>query len=227
VAMGAVSAAKAAGVHASIALIIGAAACGGAGEGGPTRPPAAPTAGSSAPLGGAPLPASSSAVSSANGLPATGTATTAPVELKSPVPTTMTGDLEAIGLNAKNLPPIEKLEPKMLRAVMKLMARSLGAKCGDCHQEGDFAATTRRKKIAARMWDDFAAKLAMADGSALFCDSCHQGRIQQLDRHDKKALARWMDDNFVAKLARKDGKSHECETCHVDMEMHILSKWAP
>jgi len=138
----------------------------------------------------------------------------------------MAVDLQSLGLDAKSLPPIEKVEPRALRAVMKLMARSLGAKCGDCHQEGDFAAPTRRKKIAARMWDDFVAKLSMANGAPLFCDSCHQGRFQQLDRHDKKALAQWMDDNFVAKLARKDGKSNECETCHVDMEMHLLAKWS-
>jgi hypothetical protein len=105
------------------------------------------------------------------------------------------------------------------------MAKSLGVKCGDCHQEGDFAAPTRRKKIAAHMWDDFAAKLSIADGSALFCDSCHQGRIRQLDRRDKKALSQWKEDNFVAKLARLDGRPTECETCHVDMEMQLLNKW--
>jgi formate-dependent nitrite reductase cytochrome c552 subunit len=75
------------------------------------------------------------------------------------------------------------------------------------------------------MWNDFAAKLAMSGGGPLFCDSCHQGRIVQLDRRDKKALSKWMDDNFVAKLGRKDGKSHECETCHVDMDMTFLATW--
>jgi hypothetical protein len=108
---------------------------------------------------------------------------------------------------------------------MKLLARSLGVKCGDCHQAGDFAAPTRRKKIATLMWDEFAAKLAMTDGGALFCDSCHQGRIVQLDRHDKKALAAWMDDNFVTRLMRKDGQRHECETCHVNMDMTFLATW--
>jgi hypothetical protein len=110
---------------------------------------------------------------------------------------------------------------------MKLMARSLGVKCGDCHKEGDFAAPTRRKKIAMRMWDEFVVKLAFAapDSPVLFCDSCHQGRVEQLDRRDKKALAHWMDDNFVGKLKHKDGASQECETCHVDMEMLFLSKW--
>jgi hypothetical protein len=145
--------------------------------------------------------------------------------LKSPIPSVLAADLQALGLDAKNLPPIEKLEPKVLRSVMKSFAKALGVKCGDCHQEGDFAAPTRRKKIAAHMWDEFAAKLAMADGSPLFCDSCHQGRIQLLDRHDKKALSKWMDANFVDKLVRKDGQSHECETCHHDMDMQFLSKW--
>src|SRR5262249_49061554 len=102
----------------------------------------------------------------------------------------------------------------------------LGAKCGDCHLEGDFAAPTRRKKIAAKMWDEFTAKLSMAaDSSPVFCDSCHQGRVVQLDRRDKKALGQWMDANFVDKLKRKDGKDHGCETCHVAMEMTFLTKW--
>jgi hypothetical protein len=145
--------------------------------------------------------------------------------MKAPVPTAMAADLQAIGLDAKNLPRIEKLEPKALRLVMKLFAKSLGAKCGDCHAEGDFAAPTRRKKVAAKMWNEFAAKLTMADASPLFCDSCHQGRLVQLDRRDKKALGQWMDANFVDKLKRKDGKDHGCETCHVDMEMAFLTKW--
>ena len=145
--------------------------------------------------------------------------------MKAPTPSAMVDDLRALGLDAKNLPPIEKLEPRTLRGVMKLMAKSLGVRCGDCHQEGDFAAPTRRKKIAAHMWDEFAAKLTLADGAPLFCDSCHQGRTTLLDRRDKKALAKWMDDNFVARLQRRDGKSEECETCHVDMEMHFLAQW--
>lgn len=152
--------------------------------------------------------------------------------MKPVVPTAMADDLRALGLDANSLPPIEKLEPRMLRGVMKLMAKSLGVKCGDCHQEGDFAAPTRRKKIAAHMWDEFVAKLALnAAGSPdapVFCDSCHQGRVVLLDRRDKKALGKWMDENFVAKLGGKvsrGGAPVECETCHVDMDMHFLSKW--
>jgi hypothetical protein len=145
--------------------------------------------------------------------------------MKDPVPSAMADDLRALGLDPRSLPPIAKLEPRTLRGVMKLFTRSLGVKCGDCHQEGDFAAPTRRKKIAAHMWDDFAARLSLADGTPLFCDSCHQGRKQLLDRRDKKALSQWMDAAFVARFARRDGKATECETCHVDMEMHLLAKW--
>jgi hypothetical protein len=145
--------------------------------------------------------------------------------MKSPVSSAMVSDLAALGLDPKNLPPIEKLDAKALRGSMKLIARSLGAKCSDCHAEGDFAAPTRRKRIAAKMWNEFAAKLTMADGAPVFCDSCHQGRIVQLDRSDKKALGGWMDANLVQRLKRKDGTSQECESCHVDWEMRFLSKW--
>ncbi|MGD0529002.1 MAG: cytochrome c3 family protein [Polyangiaceae bacterium] len=145
--------------------------------------------------------------------------------MKAPVPSMMGTDLQALGLDPKNLPPMEKLDPKALRGVMKLLARSLGGKCADCHTEGDFAAQTRRKKIATKMWDELAAKLTLADGSPMFCDSCHQGRITQLDRTDKKALAKWMETSFVDGLKRKDGKAEECESCHVGMEMHFLAEW--
>jgi len=70
--------------------------------------------------------------------------------MKAPIPTAMIDDLRALGLDAKNLPPIEKLEPRTLRGVMKLMAKSLGVRCGDCHQEGDFAAPTRKPPTEQR-----------------------------------------------------------------------------
>jgi hypothetical protein len=109
---------------------------------------------------------------------------------------------------------------------MKLLSKSLGMKCSECHDVNDFAAPTRRKKIAAKMWDEFAAKLSFQDGSPLFCDSCHQGRTKQLDRTDKKALANWMDASFVVPFKRKDGKDHGCETCHVNMEYALLAQWS-
>jgi hypothetical protein len=138
----------------------------------------------------------------------------------------MLADLQNLGLDPRNLPPLEKLDPKALRNVMKLMTRSLGVKCDDCHQEADFALPTPRKRVAAKMWDEFVVKLTFADGAPLFCDSCHQGRMKGLDRTNKKALGSWMDANFVDQLRRKDEKPHGCETCHVMMEMQFLRQWA-
>ncbi len=138
----------------------------------------------------------------------------------------MLAELQTLALNPKSLPPIEKIDPKALRALMKLIAKSLGAKCVDCHKEGDFAESTPRKKVAAKMWDEFVTKLAFADDSSLFCDSCHQGHTKVLDRTDKKALGRWMDANFVKGLKRKDDQDHKCETCHANMNMRFLTAWA-
>ncbi len=228
------------GLHAAFAAAL--IACGGAGAGAP--PSQAPNGGppsaeSGTPQGGAPAPGAPTGPGASTATVPVGPSPS--LEMKPIVPTAMGDDLRALGLDAKSLPPIEKLEPRALRGVMKLIARSLGLKCGDCHQQGDFAAPTRRKKIAAHMWDEFAAKLAFADGAqppgdaALFCDSCHQGRIELLDRSDKKLLSKWMDENFVAKLTGKPdasgapgspgGKPVECETCHVDMDMRFLAKW--
>jgi hypothetical protein len=207
-----------------ILLLIGlsGAACGGgvAATELPQTPPApGPSASAS---GAAPSPAPST-IATPNAT--AGTATAAHVDMKAPIASAMGSELQAIGLDPQNLPPMQKLDPKALRGVMKLLARSLGAKCGDCHSEGDFAAPTRRKRIAARMWNEFAANLTTMDGSAVFCDSCHQGRFVQLDRTDKKALAAWMKASFVDGLKRRDGRSEECESCHVGMDMHFLGKW--
>jgi hypothetical protein len=219
--------------HAALAASLLAVACfacgGGAGGAAPPQVPPAPAA--SGEPGANTLPGSAPPAAPPGSASASAPLGPAPVavDMKSPIPTAMVDDLKALGLDAKKLPPIEKLEPRALRGVMKIMAKSLGVRCGDCHQEGDFAAPTRRKKIAAHMWDEFAVKLSLGDSQGqpapLFCDSCHQGRTTLLDRRDKKALSKWMDDNFASKLQRKDGKSEECESCHVDMDMHFLAQW--
>ena len=146
-------------------------------------------------------------------------------EMNPPAASVMLSDLQTLGLDPASLSPIEKIEPRALRRVMKVLAKSLGARCTDCHLDGDFAAMTRRKRIAAKMWDEFVVNFTMADGSAIFCDSCHKGRILQLDRSDKKLLESEMDANFVHGLKRKDGADIACETCHVARDMHFLEKW--
>jgi hypothetical protein len=209
-----------------LAMLLALAACAGA-----TAPPVSPQGATPAatappppaqPASGAPPAPSATAPATAPAPAATNEA----VEMKGPVPTAMADDLRALGLDAARLPPIEQLDARALRGVMKLFARSLGVRCGDCHEQGDFSAPTPRKKIAAKMWNEFVAKLSLRAGSPLFCDSCHQGRLKQLDRRDLKALSKWMDGHFVDELARIDGHPHDCETCHVDMEMHLLALWS-
>lgn len=140
--------------------------------------------------------------------------------------TTMAAELQALGLDPRALPPLNKLEPDKLRKVMRTFTKALGMRCGDCHVEADFAAPTPMKTIATHMWDDYVRPLKMESGAPLYCDSCHHGAAKILDRHDKKALSAWMDANYVGKLDRKDGKDHGCETCHGDpFEGHILAGW--
>jgi hypothetical protein len=224
------------GLGAALALGLLLGACGGGAAEGPGV--ATPPSGSSTPEFSASSPSSSaspapaasgstSAAPSASTAPSSGASTAeAPVELKAPIPTAFADDLKGLGLDPAKLPPMAKLEPKQLRGVMKLFTKSLGIKCADCHQDGDFAAATGRKKIATQMWDQFAAKLTFSDGTPLFCDSCHQGRTKQLVRTDKKALSKWMDASFVQKLKRRNGAEHNCETCHVEWNMTFLSSWA-
>ena len=147
--------------------------------------------------------------------------------MKAIVASALGRDLEAIGIDPKHLPPLEKLEPDKLRKVMRTFTRSLGFRCTDCHLD-DFAAPTPRKMIARRMWDDITRGLAFQDGAPLYCDSCHQGRPNLLDRSDEKAIVAFMKDNFVTKLKRVDEGEHGCGTCHGEpFDKVILKKWAP
>jgi Cytochrome c7 and related cytochrome c len=226
---------KALRAHVVLVACVAVAACGGGAS--ETPPATSVTASSSANLSsesanaavsdaGAPLrPPSPTASSAGLPIPPSSGPPAAAREMNAPAPSVMLSDLQALGLEPESLSPIEKIEPRALRRVMKVLAKSLGAKCTDCHLDGDFAAMTRRKRIAAKMWDEFVVNLTMADGSAIFCDSCHKGRILQLDRSDKKLLESEMDANFVHGLKRKDGADIACETCHVAKDMHFLEKW--
>ncbi len=181
---------------------------------------ASPSASSAAPLASAAPTAA----------PGPSAAAAPPVAMKDPIATAFAADLKAIGLDAKKLPPIAtlaKTDKKKLRQVMDLFTKATGMKCGDCHEGEDYAKSTPKKNIASHMWDAFVRDLVLADGSPIFCDSCHQARPKVLDRSDKKALGKWMQSAFVDKLARRDKKDHACTTCHgSDMDMDILATWA-
>lgn len=141
-------------------------------------------------------------------------------------PSTMLDRLRVAGLDPKNLPPFEKLERRQLGVVMKTFAASLGLKCIGCHDLDDFKKPSARKEAAKRMWNDFVRVLVLDDGAPVYCDSCHQGSVQVLDRRDKALVSSFMDDIFVGKLKRADGKDHDCGTCHGDPpEFKFLSTW--
>jgi len=139
-----------------------------------------------------------------------------PKPMKPIVASAMEAELREIGLDPKALPPLDKMDPAMLRKVMKPFTKALGVQCSHCHDTKSFKAPTPNKKIAARMWNDFVRGLAMSDGNAVFCDSCHQGSATFLDRSSIPALSDWMSENYTGKLVRTDNKEHGCETCHGD-----------
>lgn len=203
----------------SLIASLTAAACGGN-----LPTPDVPPVPSAAPSGSqvTPVVPSASVAPSASAAPS---AAPSAIVMKPVVATTMTAELVAIGLDPKKLPPLEKLEPEKLRKVMKTFNKALGVQCNACHNADDFKASTPHKKIAARMWNDFTRGLAMADGSPLYCDSCHQGRMETLDRKDKKVLSAWMQAELVDKVKRTDKKEHGCETCHGDpFEARFITK---
>ena len=149
------------------------------------------------------------------------------VPLKPVAPSAMLAELQNLGLDPKTMTSLAKLDPKTQRKVMGTFTKSLGVKCTHCHDESNFEAATPMKKLTLRMWDDFVRGLAFDDGSAVYCDSCHQGSAKLIDRTDKKALGAWMDENFVAKMSRRDGQEHGCATCHGDpFEGDFLEEWA-
>ncbi|WP_394822704.1 cytochrome c3 family protein [Pendulispora albinea] len=216
----------------SMALAVWIAACGGA-QPTPEQPPGTSGPGPN-PDVNAPSPSGSSSTAPATSAPPAGStapagsATPTVVAPMKPIATSaMAIELQNIGLDLKNLPPLEKLEPAKVRKVMRTFNKALGAKCSDCHNEADYSAMTPKKKIALHMWNDYVRGLALEDGTALYCDSCHQGRMEFLDRRDKKALAAWMEQNYEDKMRRRDGKEHKCATCHGDpFDGAILARWA-
>lgn len=190
--------------------------------------PEVPGVPSGTPSGTAPTPSASGSSPAGTG---TGTASTPPPAkgpMKAMGPSQMAADLKALGLDPKALPPLNKIPPDKIRPLMMTFKKALGAECTACHDAGNFKAATPKKKIAAKMWDEFVRKLAMEKADdVLYCDSCHQGSMEFLDRHDKKALSAWMDANFVSKAKRVDKKDHSCETCHGDpFEPKFIAGWA-
>lgn len=142
------------------------------------------------------------------------------------VPTKMGPRLAEIGLDPKDLPPIEQLDPATKRKLMKSFSDALGVPCIGCHASGDLRADTSRKRVAKRMYNEMVRSLTLESGEPIFCDSCHQGSMYFLDRRDKTKLAEFMSDVLVEKLKRVDGHDHTCDTCHGDPpDFKFLTAW--
>jgi hypothetical protein len=124
-------------------------------------------------------------------------------------------ELASKGIRVESLGPLGEIRDRsVLLAVMGTFARALGVRCAWCHVENDFAAPTARKADAAYMWNTFVAKLELADGGPLYCDSCHHESTIFLHRNDRHAVAKYMESEYVGQLRRRDGRAHGCGTCH-------------
>jgi len=133
--------------------------------------------------------------------------------MKDVAASTMADDLKRLGIDPLKPPPLNKLSPDVLRKVMVTFTKSLGVKCEFCHDQNNFKAPTPHKKVAAGMWQHFVLEMRLDGGGPLYCDSCHSGKAEFLDRHDNKALQGWMEANYVKKLKRADKKEHSCDLC--------------
>jgi hypothetical protein len=120
-------------------------------------------------------------------------------------------------IRAETLGPLNQIRDQdALLAVMNTFTRALGVRCSWCHDMRDWAAPTARKAVAAYMWDAYVAQMQLADGGALYCDSCHHQSTIFLHRDtgSKLDLAKYMQTEYVNELRRRDGGKHGCATCH-------------
>ncbi len=153
--------------------------------------------------------------------------------LREAIDAQVTSTLKAAGIDVNAPGDFEDLlsSQSKLKAVMTSFTIALGTTCTGCHEGSgnrvDYEAETPKKNIAKKMWSEFVRKLQKKDGGAIYCDSCHQGKMTFLDRADDRSLGAWMQDHFVAKLARSDGAEHACTTCHGDpFSGDIVAKFA-
>jgi hypothetical protein len=138
----------------------------------------------------------------------------------------MAAALAQAGLSVADLPPLQTLAPGPRQRVMRTFTEALGVPCVGCHAENSFKADTRRKRVARRMWDDLVRVFQTKDGAPVYCDSCHDGALFHLDRHEPAETAAYMSRFMVGALRRNDGRTHDCTTCHGDPpDFTLLATW--
>lgn len=206
-----------------LASLLVAAACGGA-QPEPASPTGPTATGTASPTSTAPTgPTSTNAPPTTGVDPGKTTAPTTPpagAKMKAIAPTEMGPALKELGIDVKSLPPLNKIPPDKIRKVMNTFTKALGTQCTGCHDGDDFKKATPNKKVAARMWNEFVRGYSIEGGGAVYCDSCHAGKMTFLVRDPGlKELSAWMDDNFVGKMKNAKGQGGQgpaCETCHGD-----------
>jgi hypothetical protein len=133
-------------------------------------------------------------------------------------------DLKEAGLDLAKIKPMKMMKGKEKAKVMKVIAKSMGMECKDCHVDGKPKAYTRNKAIAEKMWDQFVVP-HKAEGGAVFCDSCHQGSAKNLDRGNREKVSDYMKQYTSKLMTKKKGGEVKCDTCHTkDFEMKIVEK---
>lgn len=104
-------------------------------------------------------------------------------------------------------------------AVMNSFTAALGGDCTGCHSTDaaghpDFSAETPNMAVTRKMWTTFVTGMTLRDGSAVYCDTCHQGKVDFLDRSNGKAMSNWMQKYFVDGLQQANKTANTCATCH-------------
>jgi len=85
----------------------------------------------------------------------------------------------AVGKKLAGLQVLKGMPQERVTQVMVAFTKALGVECDYCHTD-DFDAETPRKQIARYMMTEFSSKLVKTDGSAVNCNSCHQGKARPL-----------------------------------------------
>jgi Cytochrome c7 and related cytochrome c len=192
--------------HLGLGLALVLAACGGAAQvaKSPESPAAAPSS--------APTPTIAAPASTGTGVSTASAAPTSFGNNKPIIASNLMAGLAEAGIDIKNLPPLEKLSKPQQTKVMNSFKKSLGVDCKFCHVATNFEADHPMKNVAKRMWNEYVRGITF-DGGALYCDSCHQGKAEPLDKSDKKVLGAWMDAEYTKRMKR-NGQAQTCATCH-------------
>ncbi len=157
------------------------------------------------------------------------TKTTTVPQTGAPMPeirgTSFEADLKGLGLDPAKLPKFADLTKEQKKGLMPFFAKSLGIPCSGCHAG---AAETPNMRAAKKMWDQWVVGFTVTGGhpGLAFCDSCHQGKKEFLDRSNHDAIAGWMKTNFVDHHVSGSAPGTGCARCHGEpFQAKFVADW--